>query len=152
MILWFHHQVHGCSRHFCSVDWKFSVFPPLGLTCSIVGFQTQGLQSHEEYHAPSHCTCSLPRSTVSRQRYYVNMKMEEVGRETRGWFFSGPTLHMFIAVLDGQEVAGNPWCRKKNRSTSGLPLKGILDPNEAGMGQKNISGKKKIRKKAAVSA
>jgi hypothetical protein len=41
---------------------------------------------------------------------------------------------------------------KKKRSTSGLPLKGILDPNEAGMGQKNISGKKKIRKKAAVSA
>ena len=41
---------------------------------------------------------------------------------------------------------------EKKRSTSGLPLKGILDPNEAGMGQKNISGKKKIRKKAAVSA
>lgn len=123
MILWFHHQVHGCSRHFCSVDWKFSVFPPLGLTCSIVGFQTQGLQSHEEYHAPSHCTCSLPRSTVSRQRYYVNMKMEEVGRETRGWFFSGPTLHMFIAVLDGQEVAGNPWCRKKKTVDFRAPFK-----------------------------
>ena len=89
MILWFHHHVHGCSRHFCSVDRKFSVFPPLGLTCSIVGFQTQGLESHEEDHAPSHCTCSLPRSTVSRLRYYVNMKMEEVGRETRGWFFLG---------------------------------------------------------------
>ena len=80
------------------------------------------------------------------------MKMEEVGRETRGWFFLGQLCTFLELFWMDRKWLETHDAEKKKRSTSGLPLKGILDPNEAGMGQKNISGKKKIRKKAAVSA
>ena len=119
--------------HFRFVDWEFSVFPPLGRTFSMIGGPKVKRRKSQ------HHTAKLASTKYSIAAAKVLCQHEDGRGELREPRDSRTQQRH---VLDHRRP-------KKTHDFRAIPFQHEVSfPHEAGMGQKNTSGKKKIRKKA----